>query len=221
MNNFKEVILGKEVLKYIRDCLDNGKTLSAYILKNIDLENGEVKTLIPSNFDVIKLMHFKEGGILSESPKSTWSYYIHENGKKFIIKPVNSLIFYLANEFKNFLSEGETQICLIQHYLAKPNDPWLSNINARILTFNDEVYFLLTKEDDEDNKIEKIFKEAETASPIYIGAFISLPGNLAQNYNQERMLTPEDFELFTKNIKKIIVGAYDGEGYLIWNRKEK
>jgi len=91
MNNFKEITLGIEGIEYIRGntkdklTLDNGKTLSNYILKNVNLEEGYVTTLIPEEVDIKEALKF-EMAIIPILPESEWKYYTMPNGEEVVVK---------------------------------------------------------------------------------------------------------------------------------------
>jgi len=111
-------------------------------------------------------------------------------------------------------------IRIIEDYMSEVGDPCLSEREARMMTYKKEVYYLLTKEDNINDKIKKILAFA-SSSVSSIGAMISLQKDILKNFIKKRELILNDFEILSKNVWKIFTSAYDDEGYLIWHKKER
>ena len=62
-----------------------------------------------------------------------------------------------------------------------------------------------------------MIRKAHNVYPGLIGVMTSLPEGhyLAL---EKKKITSEELKLLAERAEKIIVGAYDGEGYLIWSK---
>lgn len=216
MEKMKVITLDNEVaIKYIKESLNNEKNLSKYILKNIRIEDGTTTSLIPIGIERIT-MNELEGGIFHNVKIISTSTAVE--AEKDRIDTYN-IYNHLLISIKKFIKTNVNNICIIQAFNAEPTFKYLANRVSTMLTFNEEVYFAITEKDDFDDRIEKTLRMAD--SDIYfIGAMIHLPDSSNNKYLNERELSAEDFELLTLNIEKIFVGAYDGEGFLIWDKNK-
>lgn len=212
MSKLEEIILGTKALDYIIECLDSGLTLSGLLLKNVNEEKGIITTQKPAFINKSYTIDDYNYGITYGKEE-----YFTQIG---IEVPKGDLNLYARESIKSFLEKSDRNICVVQDFNAKPKDSYLSRMESRIFTYKNEVYYLLSKEDIAGEIIENTLKFAKSI-PFYIGAMISLPENKVSSFKDERQLIPEDFELFTRNVKKIFAGAYDGEGYLIWHKQDK
>lgn len=203
MDIFREISI-REANEYIRACLARGKTLSHYLLELCNLDNGSAVTYLPNDFDEIALNQFDIGGIIQKNT----------NLKK--IMPETDL--WLANRIHSFLTAGDSNICIFENALAKPNDQWLALRNTQIFTFQDEVYHYLLHRDTEKELIEKTIRDATTY--LFIG-IMSCVKDITPFQQHANVITASELKFFAEKTKKIFVGAYDSEGYLIWELETK
>lgn len=115
------------------------------------------------------------------------------------------------------LQSEENQVCIIEDTLSKPQDPYLSLLNTKLMIYDDEVYHVFTRED--IAKIKNNFLRIKTA-PTFIGAITSLPIKLIKSFNTKKEVDFEDLEVIVNGIEKLFVGAYDGESYIIWSKNK-
>jgi len=66
--NLIETRLDFRALEYIRDRLENGKTLAHYLLKREDLARGSISTYLPADVAEDVLYGFRWGGKLKIDP---------------------------------------------------------------------------------------------------------------------------------------------------------
>lgn len=218
MNECVEINLGPEAISYIRDCLANGKTLATYLLERLDLENGSVTTFLPPDVSKEAASQFKWGGKLYRDPE-TFVYHTEPDGSTTRWEPVPNTDPWLVSILQEFLRGGTERVCVFENEVALPGDPWLSLPRWDILQtviFGNEVYHLLSNRDAENE--ERILSTIRGArSWLFIGAMTSL--SQASDLPLEAgRLDGEALKMFAQRAEKIVVGAYDGESYLIWSK---
>jgi hypothetical protein len=213
--NFKEHKFGLEGTKYVKECLSHGKTLAQNILNSLNLDAGYVVTLLPSDTDPEAAVDF-EHGVLPLPPESEWHDSLAENGSKSVWVPIHNMNFYVESIVEAFLHAKEGHVCIIEENLARAGDPALSSRKIRPLIFDSEVYYLLRGKWVKRTEIEEAIKQSHTI-PYFIGALTFLPKGI--NFlKSDGFLAIEEIKILAENAQKIFVGAYDGEGYLIWHR---
>jgi hypothetical protein len=218
MNAYKEITLGPEAIDYIRKCLRDGNTLASYLLQKLNLDRGRVVTFLSSEVTAEVAKQFTTGGKLPLPPKSQWRYTEGESSKWRMV-PIPDTDSCLVTIIEAFLSAEEKRVCIFEDALSRPHDPILSRSVARLLTFNDEVYHFLSGRDVESSKIRQTIRQAKSI-PLFIGAMTFIPEESSFSYKARKMTIASDelLRVLAERTEKIVVGAYDGEGYLIWNR---
>ena len=218
MGKYKEIALTEpKAVAYIREHLGYGHTLSSYFLEKVDLQTGYVTTGLPGNANLEKVYNFKYGGILPTAPESEWRRVIGKDGRKFVMVPTPRFFSYTVEIISSFLKGGAGRICILENATNKPTDPVLQKYQSIIWTHQDEIYHILGREDYSNKEIEKIINEAE-ALWTFVGFMTYMPSKeflISSRYE----IPLEELKALAERTEKVIVGAYDGEGYLIWHRK--
>jgi hypothetical protein len=79
------------------------------------------------------------------------------------------------------------------------------------------IYHFLTTEDAEPAKIERVVRRAETIYPPLIGVMAVVEAELLERWREDRVeLRREELSILAAQADRIVIGAYDGEGYLLW-----
>ncbi|MBI1923433.1 hypothetical protein HYR99_04195 [Candidatus Poribacteria bacterium] len=197
MNTYREVSLPTEANKYIRECLEDGNSLAKHLLTQLERESGRVVTFLPHGVAPGTTQQFKSGGVTSAKESESW----------------------LVTLIQASLSRGEGCLCFLENALARPSDPILSSSKTRILIFRDEIYHFLSERDVESEKIRQTIRRAESPH-LFIGIVTSLPKERSFPYEARKVTITSDELLrdLAERTEKIVVGAYDGEGYLVWNK---
>ncbi len=199
MKDLKKFYLGNEALGYIKDILSRGNSLSHSVLTHVKFEEGEIITYLPKDTSIEDAKLFEYGGKL-ESPIIN---------KRQLIPNTNH---YLSNIIKSYLNCSQKHICLLEDVQRKPND-FVTEIDDHSLLLNGEIFYFLIAED----KKEKIERAIEIANNLwhFLGVASSLPYNISfpEGYISENTLNR-----IAINAEIIVIGAYDGEGFLIWHK---
>lgn len=215
MDKYKEINLGAEAITYIKKVLSLGCTLSSYVLQNVDLWSVKVVTGLPESANFDKINDFEAGLILPQVPESKWIENIGEDGKKSTLIPIPIYTAYLFEKIKNYLESHRGGLCIFENANAKPSDPILRHYKSRIWFFHDEVYHILGEGKHPFETIERVISEYRS-SLNFVGFMTSLPEN--QKYSNLAKISSDVLLLLAERVDNIIIGAYDGESFLIWNR---
>lgn len=208
MKDYKKYTLGREALFYIKKRLSAGKTIGQLLLNKIDFSLGTIHTMLPHNIDVNSLIRFEEGGKIEVSENE----FIYTEGLR--IRPVYNTDGWLESKILNFL-ERENGICVFENSLAQLEDPWLASRKSRIFLYGNEVYHFVDVSA-EPNEIHEALREAKSAFPLFIG--IMSFSHIVLNDNEK--VDKKKLEKIVKGTSKLIIGAYDGESYLIWQKSD-
>jgi hypothetical protein len=213
LTNCVEYTLGPEAIDYISDRLSYGHTLAKLLLDSIDLNAGKVVTYLPPGLTIDQLTDFRGPGVLPMPPESEWIHITHDDDRKSILVPVPKENSDLLSIIQDFLSEGNDRICIFENFPARASDPWVARDQSKLLIFGDEVYHPLYEDRIERNDIEQAIIDA--ASFEVIGILSSL-ADLYTELKGKNKITYDQLKTLSERTEKIIVGAYDCEGYLIW-----
>lgn len=195
--HYQEARFPKGAQQYIRECLEEGNSLARHLLTQLDPDSGTVSAFLPPHVAPDSATRFRYGGIAHA-----------EESEACLITLVQA-----------FLSRRERRLCLFENALAQPHDPVLASAETRLCIFKDEVYHFLSEQDNDSQKIRQTIRAA--ASPyLCIGVLTSLPQESQILCETQRVILTSDEVLrgLAERAETIVVGAYDGEGYLIWQR---
>lgn len=200
---FKKITLGREAKAYIEECFSKGKTLGKLFGSFIDLSNGLITTELPDLVSNWNSNNF-EGGFV----------YKNERVDK-TEEPSQTCRTLLSNAILESLKEGK--VCVMESFLPSRGDEWLKETKSHVAFIGEEVCFLLDKNDASKDRVEEALNNAEYP-PIFFGAIGD--GDLT-SIEKDGNMQIEELVKFIKKAKKIFVGAYDGEGYLVWEANKR
>ena len=140
-----------------------------------------------------------------------------EDNSKMTMVPVPQTDEILVRIIEDYLDGDGGRVCVFEDSVARPPDPWL-RVSKRSAwkNFEDEVYYFLTSRDSSFSKIGQAIKDANRVYPPLIGAMMKM--SEIQTFGFGKMtMTLKILKELARATDKIIIGAYDGEGYLIWS----
>jgi hypothetical protein len=195
--------------EYVRENLDNVNALSSELLNLLDFKNGYFFTLLPDEANLTEIYHFKCGGILLQYPeeehvvngyKSTYSWIPD------IDKELSPLIL------KEIKSKYELS-CLIDDVSASPKDKYYTLYSDNFSFFyGDEVYYLLKKN---NVSVELLLKCLRASTSFWHSLCVF---TTADFNGVTETLSLEKIKEVCLKTQLVMVGAYDGEGYLFWEK---
>lgn len=242
MNSYKKIVLKtEEALRYIiTDVLDpvatmgiysrdvtppvfSGKMLAKLILDLVNLKQGAVYTFLPENVSPEQIYQFKEGGMIPLSDEDranitpigrvpTPEGY---EGGVLVPTPDNyELLFPIINDY---LKMDTKNICIFIAAMQESNHLYMRPENTNLFTFKNNVYWYVASTEASIQKIEEMQRKSSNAWIQVFGVLTRSDKVEVPPFNK-REITLEELETLAKNTSKIAVGAYDGEGFLIWSR---
>lgn len=201
----------KVTYDYFSSILKDGNTLSFTLLKIIDFNRGNFFTLLPEEANLPRIYQFSYGGIISPKDVGYKPVYVKNLQKKFTPLYVHTLKEELVDFINDFLNKNQNFICLFEDVLKKSSDRDL--LDEYKMFYEREVYYLVDYFHKTNEIISKILFESEE-----VWHFVSIITEVKNVIEKE--LTINTIEQMIQNIKLIIIGAYDGEGYVFWERNK-
>jgi hypothetical protein len=177
------------------------------------LEQGRITTYLPRGVVPHSLDDFAAGGKLPTPPTSEWKGF-QSRGETLLMIPVPTTDSWLVAKIKEYLLEARDRVCILEDALKRPGDAVLGKLSTRYAIHDDEVYHLLFHEDAEEQRILETLRAARSV-PTFIGALSMWKGDPLEI--KLGALSTSQIKILAANTQKLLVGAYDGEGYLIWD----
>lgn len=207
-----EVELGSEGISYLRAYLSEGKALSKYLL-TLPLEQGHTSSLLPPTVSIEASRQFELGGQVVSDADLT--YEIGAGSYKMVgpLGVENDL--RLASFISAYISRTGQRYAVLEHALAEPGDPWLSQRSVKFFTCNSAVYIFLSVQ---DTSLEMILTAVRAARAYRFTGILTNPLALPE-ISVGHEVTPGLLRVLAAATEHIIVGAYDGEGEVIWSRR--
>jgi hypothetical protein len=200
----KKIVFNENGLKYIKGELYRGKYYAKSILQRNKLEEGVIHTIIPpecvndaEDFDDSILKPYED---LGGNPK--------EYRQKLITNVEQLIRDYIMN------NNG----CAIFEIFARSDSPILDRGNKKYFIFNKEAYLILFKNTDLKNEIHEYLPSARPY-PEIIG--LSSLSEHDIEYVEYQTVDEGMMKKLVETTDYLIIGAYDGEGYLIWEKTKK
>lgn len=199
-------------LKYVRSQLNAGQTLASKILTNVHFDEGYFFTLVSQDYHSDILYHFERGGILPQNP--ILEYKLHNEKATYSIIPTiqDEMAAYLFNTLRthpNFT-------CVFDDIIRTADSRWLMDLNNKHLlySYENEPIFIC-RSNHEQKTIKLCLKKS---NHIWYSLALITTTNL--NNLQNKQLNRAEIRNICKQAQIIIVGAYDGEGYVLWEKKD-
>jgi len=217
----KQYDLDGRAIAYIRYALGEGFSLAHFLLNRQDLEQGHVITYLPENLSEEQLYNFHLGGKLPVPPDAVFRT-LDSLGRAIRIEPIPSTcLSHLVFVIRDYLRKDRHAIAVFQDGLAEATDKWVTtNRDTHIIIADGRVYHLLTTEDAEPEKIEHVVRTAETIYPPLIGVMAVVETELLERWLADRVVevSREELSILAAQSDQMVIGAYDGEGYLLWTK---
>lgn len=194
--------LGEESIVFVKKVLGDGLTLARLIKeRNIVGDNGEIFALLPEDADVEMIRTFT-------ADQYTRGFVVHSG------IPAECLASYIWK----YLEEDKNRLCLMQNYDADPKPIWMDSFQTQAVVYGQEIYQVASKA---SGSAESVLAAIREAASLWI--FI---GVLAEVQDSSRWLTTptvtvEDLEDVVEHITHVFVMAFDSEGYVVWQARER
>jgi hypothetical protein len=202
-------VTSSKAIEYFKEQLYLAEKLLSYNLHFLSMEEGEIYSFVPHGTKEEVLYDFYGGSL----------YPLDTNARAF-----NPTLIPVQNEAKpvliDMISEylrHNNNCCVFEEPVATPDDAWVATSDIDYVRVQKEMFYFFDEENNDKNKLEKALV---TSSNYY---FLCVLGSLEKE--KRALFTPGKeipttiLEEFAKTPYAVIVKAYDGEGYLIWERK--
>jgi hypothetical protein len=211
MREIKKTFLDyKKTLFYFMNHMGCGKTLAKKMSEKIDFFQGIFFTFLPSNAKLDKLYEFSYGGIIPSVPYGNQVYEMEGYPNGFIPEQVTTMDNNLSEFISNYVKKNAENCAIVENVILELSDIHANIKGVKMIPYEKEVYFYL----DEKNSIDQIYKTIRRSSQSW--HFFSILTELENKKMQS--MNAYDLDRICDNSKFIIVGAYDGEGYIFWEK---
>jgi hypothetical protein len=215
-NSFQRILVGSEadqhMHKHLMD-LAESSTLGLNLLHGIDLGTGTFSTL--RSFQINTTVPDHPGG----KRLYTTLHLVQKNENEWRFRvALSNVQHYLATILSQFLKKSANQLCILNEPLMKPTDSGFPDVPSSIVrTLDNEVYYILSGKDQiVENTIQDLLQKADPGWQ-FVCAMASISSDNLALFEKE--VTLSAIQVLTEKVESIIVNAYDGEGYLIWESK--
>jgi|JI10StandDraft_1071094.scaffolds.fasta_scaffold03269_11 hypothetical protein len=198
-------------LEYFLDNLRETNALSSKIIERIKLESGTFFTLLPASADLTKKNQFEQGGILLQ--------YSEEKYADDETKGTYCRIPTIQTEVSHYIYEKidkKSSQLIFDDVVSYANDSKLPDLFHRFgFEYNNEIYYIL-------NEKECCAKNIEACLEKSNGFWHSLCviTKRSQGDSISNALTDKKLDEICEGSDLLILGAYDGEGYIFWEKSK-
>ncbi|MEO6391375.1 MAG: hypothetical protein ABIP75_05940 [Pyrinomonadaceae bacterium] len=200
--------------EYFQQYLDDGGSLSKILARSLPLESGSISALLPEGFDQSAVHSLDTGGIIPvpDEVMAKESRRLESGG---IMVPKLDTREELEIIVRKFLQENKDGIVVFEDQTSEPTDPWLKNSGTRIFSYDQEVFhYLVPKDCDFPERINKTISAA--GGWRFVGTLVLKDEISSKLQTTSAIATREDLERIAASISAVVVGAFDGESFLIW-----
>lgn len=189
----KHELSNEKTFPYFFENIECGKVLSKKIIETISFQNGNFFTILPFNADATRLYEFSQGGIIKSIPYGEKEYKISGFSENFHPQQVITMDRECVTFIASYLQKKTTNCAIIENYMAKPNGVFTSIRGVKTPCHG----------------LENL---------ISFWHFLALLTSI-----EEKPLHLNSNEVLSKlcdNAEFVIASAYDGEGFIFWERSK-
>lgn len=183
----------EKALAFLKSNLDDLNMLSIAVYEHVKFEEGQFYTYAKKNLTQKQLHEFTLGGIGFST-----RYMIED------------MVFHQLTCNKNYSGIFDS---FEETYDPNDFDPLFSTVGAH---YKNEVYYIVSYQTLSQEIIQQCFKES-----FIIWHALCILSDIKFSSNKDYSIEPSTFVNFAKKAQIIILGAYDGEGYIIWEKNLK
>lgn len=198
-------------LEYVKSRLDKANAISMELINLLNFNKGYFFTLLPSNANQKRLYDFKTGGILPQNPPEE----CEASGIKSIYSIIPSIDEELAKLISKEIKQRKNIVCIFDDINCSLTQVKGYDIYDNYgLFYKNEIYYMLNNTNITTNVVSECLNNSN--------AFWHSLCIFAKIENREKILKNLNLEKIKKicmSTQLIMVGAYDGEGYIFWEEK--
>lgn len=199
----------KKTTDYFYSHLNSGNLLSDIISEMIDFNDGVFFTLLPKESLQEKIYSFSFGGIIPSTSYGEEKYFVRCLNEEVLPMQVKTVDEELSSFMFEYLHKDASNCAILEDVLANATDPSLKKKSVDVILNRSEVYYFLN----ERSSIADVFQAIRLSSHSW--HFVAI---LSKQLSEPPKTIDEYFRSQCVNCQYIIVGAYDGEAYIFWER---
>ena len=211
--NIKKIELEGFAVKYIEELLSSGGALSAVMLEELNFKDGKFFTYVPNGRKVNNADQLGFGGMVMSNTEMSTNFPIRGRAQE-----VKNLDHFLIEEVKRIFHRSEDAVFVIEHLYANSNDRGLEKHFSQWIKCGDSICFFCSKFSAESS-ISKAFI-AGKSTPSFT-AVVFADNRLMKVFQKGAIVDEVVLKKLIKATAAVIVGAFDGEGFVIWYPNEK
>lgn len=194
--------------EFFEETLSEGHVMAHELLTSLNFKEGSFFAITSTSADVSKLTEFRYGGILPLNPVEK----IIVLGKARLGRKKATSEEELALFLNQTLKQDKQLCCIFEEVAFEKGDPCLSKCKSEIVYFNNEVYYFLKSVACSVEKLLSLIRAAD-AQWYYMNIITqTIAPQKNQQWSQANIMTA------AKNTTHLIIGAYDMEGYVCWEK---
>jgi hypothetical protein len=190
---YRQFIIDSSAMHWVKNNLANGNTLARTINDYCDLNTGMIVSFFPSDMMTVDIKDYSfDFGLSRETSLAILTKLVSE-----------------------YLAKSKDRLCLFENRLAIRGDRFLNKVRSRILFLDKEVYHILLGGGLSHEQIRTAIVEADTSMALVgVCSSVSNPASVFRFSD----ISVQEIEAVARGAQLIFVEAFDGGGFLIWNR---
>lgn len=196
---------------YFEMTLKNGNSLAKKLLRTIDFELGTFTSITSISADTSLLNNFYNWGILPQNSKELLPF----GDRKILKSKKSSSINELAKFIQNILFNKTAFSCVFEEVAFEKDAQCLSKMHSYIHCFDREVYYLLSSKNFSTAALLDCIQAAD-AQWYYLNIIADI-GTL----DDKKDFSDKDLIQLASQSSCLILGAYDMEGYVCFQKHAK
>lgn len=202
-------------INYFLKSLMDSNYVSDVVVSVIDFSGGDFFTMLPDPVDHEKIHEFSIGGILHKNPIQRG--VIGSLPGIYEFSEIPSVTNELAEMVKIFVEKNGQNLCLIDDVIRNSSDSFQNDLElSECVVFHDlDVYYLINNLNASNALIVKCLRN----SKAYWHS-LCIFSKMSISDIQHKNLTASEIKNICLNAHLLVVGAYDGEGYVFWEKNQ-
>ena len=202
---FNKDLLLMEVTDFMCDSLKYAKDFSGALLKFFKHQDSPIIYSYMPDFTKMNMVkNFRHSVLMYSSNEEISSYR-------------STKTTHIPEILENYLELRKSNLCIAVEVNLSKDDVIARPPLVRYFFEDESVYYSINHEENNSEQIERFLSAADGSwiSLILLTSSegIELPANGGE-------IDQSSLDLLAKNTEKVLIGAFDGEGYVIWERKD-
>jgi len=197
MDGYRVLTLGEEARTFMRESLQDGNTLASLVHELVDFEQGSITTLFDEDLDPKNALLFTSG----------WDIGMDDT---------RDYVLSVADTLRTRIGD---LIWIMEEIKAEPDFPYLRRLEDEgvpMRFLGNEVYYVLSTATHMVKTIGEAIREAKTS---YYALNVVAPLEGRWDLSSPRgEITLDLLRHVVERSPLVVMGAYDGEGFLVWQR---